>query len=306
MLDHYVWGKVTRVSPEAPVQVLDVESSSHTPGGAANVVHNLQSLGAQTGLAGVVGADESGNRLRQALAQSGVDVSGLIVDPDRPTTTKTRIIAHSQQLLRTDWERRDPIHGYVLATLLQVAEKDTQTWHAVVLSDYNKGVLQPAVVEKFVQHARSHGAKVVAGPKPENLSNFRGAHLIALNQGEAAAAVNFALKDDASVCQAGRELLERLQVDAVLITRGEHGMSLFQTHEPAYHVPALASQVYDVSGAGDTVIATLTLSLAAGATLHEAVNLANLAAAVVVRKVGTATTAPDEILASMPRIHEAV
>lgn len=300
MLDHYVWGKVNRISPEAPVPVLEVESSTHTPGGAANVVHNLRSLGARTGIAGVIGADEAGQKLRDTLSSQGVDVAGLVVDATRPTTTKTRIIAHSQQLVRTDLERRDPVDADVARRLSAVAERDAQRWDALLLSDYNKGVLRSDIIDRFVDCAQRAGALVVAGPKPESLSLYRRVKVVALNQGEAAAAVGFPLRDPDAVQRAGRQILEQLEVAAVLITRGEHGMSLFEAHEPPYHVPALASEVYDVSGAGDTVVSVLTLALSVGASLPEAVSLANVAAAVVVRKVGTATTTCDEVLATLP------
>ncbi|MHB2018453.1 MAG: D-glycero-beta-D-manno-heptose-7-phosphate kinase [Candidatus Xenobia bacterium] len=296
MLDQYIWGRVSRISPEAPVPIVEVDRSTHTAGGAANVVHNLCSLGARAGIAGVIGEDEAGTRLRTVLSDQGVDVQGLVVDAKRPTTTKTRIIAHSQQLIRTDLERRDPIDEAVARQLQTWADGPLRHYQGLLISDYNKGVLQPALVASFVQAARSEGVLVAAGPKPESLRWYAGAHLVAFNQKEAREAVGYSVDAPEALNRAGYQILHELGSGAVLITRGEHGMALFAEHQEPVHVPALASEVYDVSGAGDTVIATATLARCAGASLEEAVMLANIAAAVVVRKVGTATANREELL----------
>ena len=299
MLDHWIWGTVSRISPEAPVPVVDVERSTCTPGGAANVVHNLCSLGASTGIIGVVGNDESGRNLRTVLQTQGADVTGLIIDEHRPTTTKTRIIANNQQVVRADTELRDAVNGKALTHILQTVGARWDAWEALLISDYNKGIIASPLLDHFMGEARQRGIPIVVGPKPENLERFSNVTILALNAKEAQAATGLSACHESGGDAAGRAILQRMQAKAVLITRGDRGMSLVEVGRKAHHVPAQARQVYDVSGAGDTVISVLTLCLAAGATLQEAVHLANLAAAVVVEKVGTATASTDEILEAM-------
>lgn len=296
MLDHWIWGSVSRISPEAPVPVVDVERSTYTCGGAANVVYNLCSLGAHCSVVGIVGDDDAGGRLRTMLGGQGADVRGLLVDADRPTTTKTRIIAHSQQVVRFDTELRAPLGAAVVEALVASADEHLDTCGGLLISDYNKGVVCSEVVQAFVQAARRKGIPVVAGPKPENVGLFDQVTVIALNEKEAHAATGARARSEEEAVAAGRALLQRTGASAVLITRGDRGMSLIEAGRKPHHVPAHARQVYDVSGAGDTVVSVLTLALLAGATFQEAVQLANCAAAVVVQKVGTATATVDEIV----------
>lgn len=296
MLDHWLWGTVNRISPEAPVPVVEIERSTFTAGGAANVVHNLCKLGASSGIAGIVGGDENGRRLRDMLTEEGARVEGLIALDDRPTTTKTRIIAHNQQVVRADTECRDRIGEGPTASMLGAIGERLGGYEALLFSDYNKGVLTPALIQPLMHAARKAGAPIVAQPKPENVALFADVTVLAVNEREARGATNISCDTDGGVEAAGREMLERLRPEAVLITRGHRGMSLIERGRPPHHVPALARQVYDVSGAGDTVVSVLTLAMVAGATLREATQLANLAAAVVVQKVGTATVEVEEIV----------
>ncbi|MBN9418645.1 hypothetical protein ABS71_11855 [bacterium SCN 62-11] len=298
MLDHWVWGSVTRISPEAPIPVVDVQRYTYTAGGAANVVTNLRELGVPCFQVGVVGRDDSGRKLRAILRREGADVSGLITDPDRPTTLKTRIVAHSQQMVRADFESREPLADALQDQVLERIQALIERVQLVVFSDYDKGLFQPELVQRLFQIAHQAGKKVIGGPKPGNLKRFQGADLVTLNAKEATQASGHPALPLASLLEAGAELRRQLPGSHVLITRGEHGMSLFEKAGEVHHQPALASQVFDVSGAGDTVLSTLSWTLAGGATPAQAIEAASHAAAVVVRKVGTATANPEEILAS--------
>ena len=298
MLDHWVWGSVTRISPEAPIPVVDVQRYTHTAGGAANVVTNLRELGVPCFQVGVVGRDDSGRKLRAILRREGADVSGLIADPDRPTTLKTRIVAHSQQMVRADFESREPLSSKVQDQVLECIRGLIDRVNLVVFSDYDKGLFQPELVRALFETARQAGKRVIGGPKPDNLARFQGADLVTLNAKEATQASGHPALPLDSLLRAGAQLQRQLPGSHVLITRGEHGMSLFENNGSVHHQPALASQVFDVSGAGDTVLSTLAWTLAAGAPPAQAIEAASHAAAVVVRKVGTATANPAEILAS--------
>lgn len=300
MLDHWVWGSVTRISPEAPIPVVDVQRYTYTPGGAANVFTNLHEVGVPVKLVGVVGRDDSGRKLRALLRREGADVSGLVSDAARPTTLKTRIVAHSQQMVRADFESRQPIDAAVQNELLERLATLLPQVELVVFSDYDKGLFQPDFVARLLAMAQQAGKRVLGGPKPANLGRFTGADLVTLNAKEATEASGHSLANPQA---AGDELRRQLPGSHVLITRGEHGMSLFEKDGSVHHQPALATQVFDVSGAGDTVLATLAWTLAAGATPAQAIEVASHAAAVVVRKVGTATASPGEITASFEDRH---
>ncbi len=298
MLDHWVWGTVSRISPEAPIPVVDVDRYTYTPGGAANVVSNLRAMGARVGLLGVVGRDDSGRKLRAELRRQGAEVDGVLTDPGRPTALKTRIVAHHQQVVRADYERRHPLDEAMQGQLLDWFGQHWEGYDAILLSDYNKGVFRPTTASRILSVLEGR-RPAVAGPKPENFDLFREARLVTLNAREAAAAAECPTDSEENVRKAGGALRARLSGGSLLVTRGEHGMTLFAGERPLT-VPALAQQVFDVSGAGDTVLATVGLALAAGGTDEEAIRLASHAAAVVVRKLGTATASPEEILASLP------
>lgn len=295
MMDHWVWGKVNRISPEAPVPIVEVDSYSYTPGGAANVVNNLCSLGAKVSLIGIVGKDFIGKKLKRDLKTQGVDVKGIFYDSNRPTTLKTRIIAHSQQVVRADYEKKERLSKEIIKTLIHHIDGDLKNYDALLISDYNKGVINADLLSEVLNLSRQYALKVIAGPKPENLKYFTGINLITLNQKEASLAVGFELKKEKDLIQAGEKILRDLNLEGILITRGESGMSLFERDGKVYHVPALASEVYDVSGAGDTALSVLTLALISGASFYQATLLSNQAAAIVVKKVGTAVVTAKEL-----------
>jgi D-beta-D-heptose 7-phosphate kinase/D-beta-D-heptose 1-phosphate adenosyltransferase len=292
MLDEWVWGRVSRVSPEAPVPVVAVSDHSFTLGGAGNVASNLRAAGARVAFAGVVGDDAEGRRLLELFDGIEVERSATIAVSDRPTTRKTRIVAHHQQVVRADWESSEKLGADDRARLCKGVARLAGDCDAVILSDYAKGLFSREVVEAV------RGARVVtADPKPKNVALFAGVTLVAPNAGEASEATGIAIKDEASLERAGSELLARLDCRYVVITRGERGMALFGADGARLLIPAVAHTVFDVSGAGDTVIAVLTAALAAGAPIEQALQLANFAAGVVVEKLGTATASPDEIVA---------
>lgn len=292
MIDEWIWGSVSRISPEAPVPVVAVGDHSFTLGGAGNVANNLVALGAAVRFVSVVGDDPFGGNVRDLLGAEGVDASGVLAVSDRPTTRKTRIVAHNQQVVRADWEATGALAPADRAALCAYVREHAPHCDGVILSDYAKGLLSRDVVE-----AALSCSFVAADPKPQNLDLFVGVTCVAPNVHEAAAAAGIAIVDDATLQAAGEVLLERLQCEYVVITRGEHGMSLFARNGKRFDIPSVARTVFDVSGAGDTVIAVLALALAAGAPVERAMQLANFAAGAVVAKLGTATASADEIVA---------
>lgn len=298
MMDEYLWGAASRVSPESPVLVVDIERESSVPGGAANVVNNLLELGADVSVVGVVGEDRAGEALKADLEDRGADVSGVVTDSSRPTTRKTRVVAHNQQLIRIDREKRHAVTESVQKSLMDRLRQLCDAACAVIVSDYNKGVLTPMVAREAVGAARSAGAFITANPKPANAGSLAGAHVLTLNQTEAqglSGGSTFASDD--GLDDAGMKLLRTLRTDSLVITRGSKGLSIWRDSGAVTHIPAHPVDVYDVAGAGDTVISALTIGLAAGAAVEEAAEVANHAAACVVRKVGVATVTPDELLA---------
>ena len=294
MIDEWIWGRVSRISPEAPVPVVAVHDHSFTLGGSGNVANNLRALGAAVSFVGVVGADAEGERVRELFAEIGCDVGGIRSVDDRPTTRKTRVVAHNQQVVRADWESTAPLAPADRAAVVAAVRHAVAGADAVVLSDYAKGLFHREIVEAAL------GAPiVVADPKPENIALFGGVTCIAPNVAEAARASGIAVRDDATLARAAAALLERLGCRYVLVTRGEAGMSLFGPGGERDDIPSVARTVFDVSGAGDTVVAVLTLALAAGVPIATATRLANYAAGAVVEKLGTATASPAEIVALM-------
>ena len=294
MIDEWIWGRVSRISPEAPVPVVAVRDHSFTLGGSGNVASNLRALGAAVTFVGVVGDDPEGERVRGLLAAIDCDAAGLLVLADRPTTRKTRVVAHNQQVVRADWESTAPLGPADRARVVAAVRRAVAGADAVVFSDYAKGLLHREIVE-----AALGAPVVVADPKPENVDLFAGVTCIAPNVAEAARASGIAIVDEGTLDRAARVLLERLGCRYVLVTRGEGGMSLFGADGTAEHIPSVARTVFDVSGAGDTVVAVLTLALAARVPIATATLLANFAAGAVVEKLGTATASPAEIVALM-------
>jgi D-beta-D-heptose 7-phosphate kinase/D-beta-D-heptose 1-phosphate adenosyltransferase len=299
MLDEFVWGDVSRISPEAPVPVVDIQRESVHLGGAANVLANVVALGAKACVVGVVGNDTAGEQLRSSLkeASSLQTDDYLVVDEARPSTTKTRIIAHSQLVVRADREQRTPVNGKIEAQILSSLKLALQGADAFVVSDYDKGVVTPSILGQILQVAYER-LPVLIDPKIRNFSHYQPATLITPNHHEALRLTNTEEDSDKGLEKAAQIIQERLRCDAVLITRGDRGIMLLERdHDPVF-VGTTAREVYDVTGAGDTVIATLAAALAAGATMLEAANLANHAAGIVVGKVGTATVSAEELLAT--------
>ncbi len=303
MLDEYVWGRVSRVSPEAPVMIVDADSHTFVPGGAANVVNNVCALGAKAIIAGIVGEDTAAGTLKEKLTEEGADVAGLVAVSGRPTTLKTRVIAHTQQgaqqVVRVDHERRDAISADIQTTLLAFLKGAIAGCDALLLSDYQKGLLVRDLVASVVKQGRTEGKVITGNLKPKGIGSHCRLTMMTLNVFEAGEASGLLLGDGGSdlgtLREAGRMLLRKSGADNVLITRGAHGVSLFSSDGSVFDLPAHPVEVFDGTGAGDTTITTLTLALAAGATPQEAVTLANAAGAVVVRKLGVATATRDEI-----------
>ncbi|HJQ68279.1 MAG TPA: D-glycero-beta-D-manno-heptose-7-phosphate kinase [Blastocatellia bacterium] len=296
MLDEFIWGRVRRISPEAPVPVVEIERHTLALGGAGNVVSNLVALGAVVSPLGVVGDDMGADRLREAFKEIGVSTDSLVIDASRPTTLKTRILAHNQQVVRADRESRAAIPEEIQDRIIERFTGEIESADAVVVSDYNKGLLAPRVLSRSLQSASELGLTVCLDPKQRNFAFYEPVTVITPNNQEAAEAAGIAIEDEESLIEAGRRILESIACRAVLVTRGEEGMTLFTGGGEVTHLPTRAREVYDVTGAGDTVIATLALALAAGAGLAEGAMLANHAAGVVVGKLGTATVSRQELL----------
>ena len=299
MLDEFVWGDVTRISPEAPVPVVDVRRESVHLGGAANVLANLVALGARGSVVGVVGNDAAGERLRTGLCELGT-VDQLVVDETRPSTTKTRIIAHSQLVVRADRESRVPVTAKVEDQILTSLKQALKHADAFVISDYDKGVVTPRILREILPLAYEQ-VPVLVDPKLRNFNSYRPATLVTPNHFEALRMSDSEDQSDDGSLHAAKVIREKLGCDAVLITRGDRGMMLLEADNKAVFVETAAREVYDVTGAGDTVIAALAGALASGATMLEAATLANHAAGIVVGKVGTATASADELLATFDK-----
>lgn len=295
MLDRYFWGQVTRVSPEAPVPVVDVDRETYHLGGAANVAANIQTLGATALLCGVVGDDASGRMLRQVATDAGLDATCIAVSLDRPTTVKTRVIGNNQQLLRLDREVRTDVSvndaDAIIATLEQHG-----SLRGIVLADYNKGLLSASLIDRVMRHAHDKGIRTFVDPKHNNFFAYRGAFLVKPNRKEAQDVLGYNIQSDDDVLRAGRELLERLECENVLLTLGASGMMLFERDGNVSSVPTVAQAVADVSGAGDTTIATLATMIAGGSSVREAAALANVAAGVVVEVPGIVPITREALL----------
>lgn len=300
MLDEFIWGDVSRISPEAPVPVVDVKRESTHLGGAANVLANLLSLGADGGVVGIIGNDYAADRIRLSLKEksAGQRDQFLIAADGRPTTIKTRIIAHHQMVVRADRENRTPVSGELEQRIISVALDALANAHALVVSDYDKGVITRRVLESVLPEAYQR-MPVLIDPKLRNFDWYQPATLVTPNHHEAYRVTGVDESSESPLQTAATRIREILSCDAVLITRGDRGMVLFERDNPPVKVETAAREVFDVTGAGDTVIATLALAMAAGASMTEAALLANQAAGIVVGKLGTATATKDEILDSI-------
>jgi D-beta-D-heptose 7-phosphate kinase/D-beta-D-heptose 1-phosphate adenosyltransferase len=299
MVDHFIWGTVERISPEAPVPVVQVTAESRRLGGAANVIHNLRALGGQVVACGVVGADPAGRQLVDDLRRLGANVAGVVRSREAATTRKTRIIAHQQQVVRLDREDAAQGDGRAAARARGFLLANLARADVVVISDYGKGLITPPLLAALAAVRARRPFPLVVDPKKVNFPHYRRPSLVTPNRDEASQAAGIDIRDARSLARAGSELLERWEAEAVLITRGEQGMSLFVPGAAERHFPTAARKVFDVTGAGDTVVATCALALGAGASLETAAVLANHAAGIVVGEVGTATVTAKQLRADL-------
>lgn len=301
ILDEFIWGKAERISPEAPVPVVWAQSQSYMPGGAANVANNIASLGAKVSLAGVIGDDKNGEILMDRLRQERVECNDVIIDPIRPTTVKTRIIAAHQQMVRVDWENTDHLSQDKTDSVIEAVKKKIQEIDALIIEDYGKGLISPYFLKNIIALAKRHKKIITVDPKVEHFSHYRGVTAMTPNEKEASAGSGIKIDKDADVDRAGRKLLKALKCEGILITLGEKGMKLFRGNRIT-HIPTVAQEVFDVSGAGDTVISVFTLALSCGVKMEDAAKISNVAAGIVVGKVGVAVVTKEEILEAWDRL----
>ncbi|MCX6075037.1 MAG: D-glycero-beta-D-manno-heptose-7-phosphate kinase [Campylobacterales bacterium] len=302
MIDHYLWGGCERISPEAPVQVVDIYRETTLLGGAGNVINNLVALGAQVSIAGVIGDDDNGEELQEMLLSLGVSCEGLMTQEGRKTSKKSRIIASNQQILRYDRESKDPISSESVDAVIAYSQTQIELCDIVILSDYGKGVITETVAQGVIRAAKKVGKKVLVDPKGEDYSKYRGAYLLTPNKKEASEATGIVICDDPSLRQALLFLKETCDLECSMITLSEDGIAIYD--DAMRRFPTVAKEVYDVTGAGDTVIASLSFALSLGLSIDEAAPFANHAAAVVVGKIGSATVTLDEISAYESSLHQ--
>lgn len=297
MIDHFIWGRVSRISPEAPVPVVEVQSDNFMLGGCANVLNNIFSLGGKAYAASIIGSDGMGQRLLGEFRKRHIDTDGIIVEANRPTTLKTRIVAHSQQVVRFDQESRRSIESKSVEKIIKYVKNVMDVLDAIVISDYNKGVITKPLMNGIREVISGKGIPVCVDPKQNDFSLYQGFDIVTPNHYEAGRAAGMEIMDGQDIARAGKMLLDRFDLRALLITRGEEGMTLFEKDGKTTHTafPAEAREVFDVTGAGDTVVGVFALCVASGATFKEAAALANYAAGIVVGKVGTATISQDEL-----------
>ncbi|MGB5107544.1 MAG: D-glycero-beta-D-manno-heptose-7-phosphate kinase [Candidatus Zixiibacteriota bacterium] len=299
MIDQYLWGRVSRISPEAPVPVVEVDSETIQLGGAANVARNIAAIGCNVELVGLVGDDDNATRLKHLLEREGISQYHLISDQKRPTTVKTRIIAHNQQVVRADRESRDEIDGYTETEFVSHIANRLEDIQCLLISDYGKGVITSSFLDQVVSVARSKSKFIAVDPKETHFRNYKQVSVITPNEHEAAFAAGKRIRDDESLKEVGTGLLKELDLDSILVTLGARGMALFEKDGSFNHLPTVAKKVFDVTGAGDTVIAVMTAMVAAGATKLEAAFVANQAAGIVVGYIGTACVSKDELFATI-------
>ena len=295
MIDAYLWGDVDRISPEAPVPVVAVKQETTTLGGAGNVINNLTAMGACVSVAGTAGMGSTGRLMLEKLKALGVDTGGIVDEPDRPTTKKTRIIAANQQVLRIDRENPDEISSVTLEKVTRFLEKEIPRVDLVLISDYAKGLVTKELMQRTVQITQKSNAITIADPKGLDFSKYQNISMLTPNRKEAGLAAGMTMDSPEALVRAGRKIIKTARLDRLLITCGKDGMVGFDSFGPPFTIKSRARQVFDVSGAGDTVISILGLSLAAGASFQESAAAANAAAGIVVAKVGTATASVDEL-----------
>jgi len=294
MLDKYIWGDVSRISPEAPVQVVNVLRETYEAGGAANVANNIAALDGDALMVGITGSDDARKILVEELKKKNIDVNGVLIDKDKPTTQKVRILGKSQQLLRVDYENKEHVHEIIESSIIGFVEKNIKNIDVVVISDYAKGVLTPKVSKKIIDISKQNKKIIIVDPKPKHKEFYKDVDLITPNNAEASEMSGIEDGSDETIMEIGNKLMKNLNTN-VLITRGEKGMSMFEKSGSVTHIPTNAKEVYSLIGAGDTVVATISLALASGADFKEAAVLSNIAAGIKVGKIGTASVSIEEI-----------
>ncbi len=294
MLDKYIWGDVSRISPEAPVQVVHVTKETYAPGGASNVASNVSALNGKVFMVGIVGNDNAKDILLEELKQRGINTEGILVDKDKPTTQKVRIVGRSQQLLRVDYENKEHVHQSIELSTIDFLKKVIKEIDIIIISDYAKGVITSEISNSLISIAKVNNKAIIVDPKPKHLNLYSNVTLITPNNAEASEMTNIEDSSDNAVLEMGSKIMKYLNAN-VLITKGEKGMSLFEKDGKITNIPAKAKEVYSLIGAGDTVVATVALALAAGANYEEAATLANIAAGIKVGKIGTASVSIEEI-----------
>ena len=295
ILDKFVWGDVTRISPEAPVPVVEVTQETKRLGGAANVLNNIASLGGHPILCGVVGEDRAGGEIVERIRDLGLPVEGVVPVNDRPTSVKSRVVAHNQQVVRFDRESRKRIQPEGVHRILDFVKQVRSEVHAIIVADYGKGVISEGMMEGLRSLVWDSEIIIGVDPKTGNFASYKGIDTITPNHYEAGAYCGMEIHDEHTLLEAGRRMLETLEAGSVLITQGKDGMTLFERNGEATHIPTVARKVFDVTGAGDTVISTLCMGLAAGMDLKSAAVVANYAAGIVVGELGTSTVTVDEL-----------
>jgi len=297
IMDEYIWGNVSRISPEAPVPVVDVEQETKMLGGAANVIRNMATLGARPVLCGVVGDDATGEEILSALSHMGLKTDGVVREAGRPTSIKTRIVAHNQQVVRFDRESRASVRPQSIEKLLHYIGENLHNMDALVVSDYGKGLISGHIIMGIRELCESRAKKpiITVDPKTGNFEYYKGVDMITPNHHEAGLFCGFELLDEGSLHEAGKKMISDLNCRSVLITQGKEGMTLFEKAGEPTHIPTVAKKVFDVTGAGDTVIGTLSLGLAAGLDMKSAAILSNFAAGIVVGEVGTSAVRAEEL-----------
>jgi len=295
MIDHFIWGSVNRISPEAPVPVVNVTSESLRLGGAANVVHNIHTLGGKVSVSGIAGNDAMGRKIIHDLRSLSIFTEGVIITNDRPTTVKTRIIAHNQQVVRFDREEVSPLNSDSTKLIIDCLKQNLAKIDAILISDYGKGTISRQLIKEILALSKKEGKLVIVDPKVKNIDAYYGVTMITPNQNEASEALNTKIVTDDDASEAAALLQKKTGCESVLITRGEHGMTLLEKDGCCTHIPTLATEVYDVTGAGDTVVSAFTLALATGASQKTAALIANYAAGIVIKKVGTACVGREEV-----------
>lgn len=306
ILDHYVFGRTERISPEAPVPVIWADRQDFVGGGAVNVALNLMSLGAEVSLCGVVGNDHFGENLLSLIADRGIDVSLVFRDKERPTTLKTRILAQHQQVVRVDWESKQYLHLNINRRILKFLREQINMFDGIIIEDYGKGVVNPALVKELVGLSKDNRKVITVDPKEEHFNYYKNVTALTPNMKEAQTAANKRMRSEEDIDDIARSVMNKLKPEALLMTMGEKGMRLFSRKEGKYHIPACALEVYDVTGAGDTVIAVFTMALMGGASFLNSAVVSNVAAGIVVGKLGAAVVSKDDIMSKMEELDQKV